>query len=135
MDVDARLNMVDLPAKQDLVLFVSMVESKLFHLRNGEQVQPASNTGRWGLKRTAEEAGFRVQVCFFFFFVSFCFMQALQRGANTEICGQQWQQIARPKELKAVQVRFTAVGVLTLQAGSFMLYGVEHVASRGMSFF
>jgi len=35
MDVDARLNMVDLPAKQDLVLFVSMVESKLFHLRNG----------------------------------------------------------------------------------------------------
>lgn len=67
-DVDARLSMVDLPARQDIVLFVSLVDSKLAALRNGEPVQPASNTSRWGLKRTAGEAPFCVIFAFFFFF-------------------------------------------------------------------
>ena len=67
-DVDARLSMVDLPARQDIVLYVSLVDAKLAALRNGETVQPASNTSRWGLKRTAVEAPFCVIFGFFFFF-------------------------------------------------------------------
>ena len=63
-EIGARLILLDLPAKQDLVLHVSMVDSKLLALRNGEQVQPESNTGRWGLKQTAKEAALRAWICF-----------------------------------------------------------------------
>ncbi len=51
----------------------------------------------------------------------------MERGTTTEICDAGWEPVAHPKDLKAVKVRFTAVGMLTLQAGSFTPWCIENV--------
>lgn len=83
-DVDARLSMVDLPARQDIVLYVSLVDSKLLSEMENQCSQRATR---------------------------------VVGGSNEPLLGENWEPVAHPRDLKAVQVRFTAVGVLTLQAG------------------
>ena len=38
-------------AQEHITLYVSIIEAKVIALRSGQDVQPMSNTSRWGLKR------------------------------------------------------------------------------------